>query len=183
MARSKGDTSPNKTKPNTSIQTTLFSQGSSVSSLQESPFVDPPKRAHALTVGAQEDDSDDERNDANKDGDDVSAGNVLRTSSDIDALRASIWHYPEFITQTTIPYIGRSGEEKVKFGWRCNFCKKEFKERNATKVICHLAGESGQHIAVCKGAIPEKYLKIIMERNRKRLKKHSTNSRYYNTIF
>ena len=114
MARSKGDTSPNKTKPNTSIQTTLFSQGSSVSSLQESPFVDPPQRAHALTVGAQEDDSDDERNAANKDGAAVSAGDVSRTSSDIDALRASIWHYPEFITQTTIPYRGRNGEDKVK---------------------------------------------------------------------
>ena len=71
MARSKGDTTPNKTKPNTSIQTTLFSQGSSVSSLQESPFADPPQRAHAPTVGAQEDDSDDETNDANKDGDDA----------------------------------------------------------------------------------------------------------------
>ena len=138
--------------------------------------MDPPQRAHALTVGAQEDDSDDERNDANKDGDDVSAGDVSRTSSDIDALRASIWHYPEFITLTTIPYCGRNGEDKVKYGWKCNYCKKEFKERNATKVICHLAGEAGQHIAVCKGAIPEKHLKIIMDRNRMRLKKNSINT-------
>ena len=167
MLRRKGDTTPNKAQPNWSIQTTLFLQGSSVSSLQESPFVEPPQRAHASTVGAQADDSDDEENDANQEGDDVSDGDVSRTSSDIDAHRASIFHYPEFITQTMTPYIGRNGEEKVKFGWRCNFCKKEFKERNATKVICHLAGESGQHIAVCKGAIPEKYLKIIMERNRK----------------
>ena len=101
--------------------------------------MDPRQRDHACTVGAQQDDSDDERNDANKDGDEVSAGDVSRTSSHIDALRASIWHYPEFITLTTIPFRGRNREDKVKFGWKCNYCKKEFKERNATKVICHLA--------------------------------------------
>ena len=125
------------------------------------------QRADVVMVGAEADDSDDKENDANQEGDDVSDGDVSRTSSDIDGHRASIFHYPEFITQTTIPYIGRSAEEKVKFGWRCNFCKKEFKERNATKIICHLGGQSGQHITVCKGAIPEKNLKIIMERNRK----------------
>ena len=108
--RRKGDTTPNKGKPNRSIQTPLFSQGSSVSSLQESPFVEPPPRAHASTVGAQADDSDDKENDANQEGDDVSEGDVSR-----NAHRASIFHYPEFITKTTIPYIGRSGEEKVKF--------------------------------------------------------------------
>ena len=46
--RRKGDTTPNKGKPNRSIQTPLFSQGSSVSSLQESPFVEPPPRDHAI---------------------------------------------------------------------------------------------------------------------------------------
>ena len=116
--------------------------------------MDPPQRPHARTVGAQQDDSDDERNDANKDGDDISAGDVSRTSIDLNAQRASIFHYPEFITLTTIPYVGRNGDEKVKYGWKCNYCQKEFKERNATKVICHLAGEPGQHIAVCKRGNP-----------------------------
>ena len=89
--RRKGDTTPNKGKPNRSIQTPLFSQGTSVSSLEESPFVEPPQCAHTSTVGAQADDSDDEENDANQEGDNVSAGDVSRTSSDIDAYRASIF--------------------------------------------------------------------------------------------
>ena len=60
--------------------------------------MDPPQRDHARTVGAQQDDSDNERNDANKDGEDLSSGKGSHTSSDIDAKRASIFHYPEFIT-------------------------------------------------------------------------------------
>ena len=80
--------------------------------------MDPPQRDHARTVGAQQDDSDDERNDANKDGEALSSGKGSHTSSNIDAKRASIFHYPEFITLTTIPYVGRIGEDKVKYGWK-----------------------------------------------------------------
>ena len=174
MRRSRGTSTPTKAQSSRSIQTTLFSQGSSVSSIQESPYDKQPPHADAEVEDVE---TDNDGHQANTDDGYVSGGDASRKHRVLDANRASIFDYPEFITVRLFPYIGRNGEEKVKFGWRCNFCKKEFKDRNATKVICHLAGVTGNHIITCTGAIPEKFLNVIKGRNKRQIKKHSSNTK------
>ena len=39
-------------------------------------------------------------------------------------------------------------------GWRCLFCKKNFKRRHATRALCHFLKIRGMHISVCTASIP-----------------------------
>ena len=179
MARTKPNSSPNKSRRSTSIQSTLLSQGSSVSSIQESPNVDHLQLAHNQTDDIVS--IHDGNRSINDDGYE-SGGDVSHTSSVVDPHRRSIFDYPEWIKLQTFPYTNKNGIEKVKFGWECMFCRKQFKDRNATKVLCHLAGIRGMHIVVCNGAIPSKHLKVIKERNKLRLQQKTLNKKVKSEI-
>ena len=161
MGPSFPNNTPNKSICSNTIQTTLLSQGSSVSSIQESPNV--KKRSNFRNFREDVATRNESRRLVNEEGYE-SGCDISHTSSVIDAHRTSIFDYKEWITLKPLPYTNKKGEEKVKIGWECMFCHKQFMDRNATKVLCHLAGIKDQHIVVCQGAIPSKHMKVIMQR-------------------
>ena len=171
MARSKRNVNSNETTKVRITERNLLSQTSDVSSLNESPFVENPSLSNVQEHSYSDDDAGN-----NTDNCDVSDGEeISQTSNVLNANRASIFDYPEWVTLKKIPYISKNGQEKFKSGWECNFCKRVFDTRNATKAICHLAGVKGHHVSKCQAIIPKKHLSVIKERNRIREKKQSNN--------
>ena len=107
----------------------------------------------------------------------------------LNEFRSSVFDYPKWIT--LVDLIDASGDDNCdnstkasskkqpKPGWTCNFCCQTFIGRNATKVICHLAGVSGKNIKKCRGIIPEKHMKVIRARNAIRISKHENTTKFH----
>ena len=165
MARSRKDQRQSPPKPPPSYQTTISCGNTSVSSYNESPQFNVPTNIRLP----------DSKQSAIADVDAVDASDA--DNSVIDR-RASVFDYPEWVQLVPIDDDNCDNstkqskkDGKTKDGWMCMFWKSVFLGRNATKVICHLAGVPRMNIKVCTGPIPPKHMKRILDFNDKGSKK------------
>ena len=127
-------------------------ENTTISSINESPQSNIPSniRLQNEEIIGKDDANDDDSSNSNSD------------SVSIDMHRASVFDYHEWVTvfgdneDSICDNTTTASSTKKKVGWKCNFCQKVFLGRNATKVICHLAGVPNMNIKKCKGEIPEK---------------------------
>ena len=142
-------------------------ENTTISSINESPQSNIPSniRLPNEEITGKEDANDDDSSNSNSD------------SVSIDMHRASVFDYHEWVTvfgeneDSICDNTTTASSTKKKVGWKCNFCQKVFLGRNATKVICHLAGVPNMNIKKCKGEIPPKHMNVIQARNALRMSK------------
>ena len=150
-------------KPTSKFHSTISCGNTTISSINESPQSNIPSDINL--PGVQHGSV------ANADTGNVEKNSDSDSNSDEESLneyRGSVFEYPEWVTLCDLNDAGgddncdnstkASTKKPPKPGWRCNFCNQVFIGRNATKVICHLAGVKRMNIKKCRGIIPEKHL-------------------------